>query len=103
MRVNMGFKAMETRRNSLLHLLGGLQDLEGAKKTLINTHHGTGIVKLSTVVGGAKQGDELAFREELVTILHDLVGTADQVHVMLLQEPRHYIRPEREGYTAVVL
>lgn len=34
-----------------LILISGLEDLEGAHKGLIHTHHGTSIVKLSTVVG----------------------------------------------------
>lgn len=60
--------------------------LERAEETLINAHHGTGIVKLSTVVGSAEESNKLALGEELVPIFHDLVGTADEVHVMLLQE-----------------
>jgi hypothetical protein len=77
--------------------------LEGAEQALIHAHHGTGIVELAAVVGGAEQRDELALGEELVTILDDLVGTADEVHVVFLQEARDDIWAEREGDTAIVL
>lgn len=60
--------------------------LERAKQTLVDAHHSTCVVKLSTVVGRAEQSDQLAFREELVSVLHNLMCTADEVHVVLLQE-----------------
>lgn len=86
----------------LLLLLSGLQDLERAEQAFVDTHHGTGVVKLSAVIGRAEQGNELAFRKELVTILDDLMGTTYEIHVMLLQESGHYIWAEREGHTTVV-
>jgi hypothetical protein len=45
----------------------------------------------------------LTLREELVAIFHDLMRTADEVHVVLLQEAGDHIRPECEAYTSVVL
>ena len=77
--------------------------LEGAEQALINAHHGTGVVELAAVVRSAEQRDELALREELVAILDNLVGTADKVHIVLLEEPRDDIRAKGERYTAVVL
>lgn len=65
----------------------GGTNLEGTQQTLVDTHHGTGIVKLSTVVGGTEQSYQLALGEELISVLDYLVGSADQVHVMFLQEP----------------
>lgn len=76
--------------------------LERAQQTLVYTHHGTGVVKLSAVVGRAEQGHELSFREKLVAVFHDLVSTADEIHVVLLQEPGHDIRSKREGHTTIV-
>lgn len=61
--------------------------LERAQQALIDTHHRTCIVKLATVVWCTEQGDELSFTKELVAILDDLMRTADQVHVVFLQEP----------------
>ena len=87
----------------LLLLLRWLQDLEGAKETLIHAHHGPCIVKLSAVVRRREQGHELALGEELVSVLHNLVCTADQIHVVLLEEARDNIRAEGEGDAAIVL
>jgi hypothetical protein len=44
----------------------------------------------------------LSLREELVTVLYDLMGAADEVHVVLLQEARYDIRAECEGDTSIV-
>jgi hypothetical protein len=45
----------------------------------------------------------LSFREKLVTIFHDLMSPAYQIHVMFLQEPGNYVRAEGEGDTTVIL
>lgn len=45
----------------------------------------------------------MALGEELVTILDNLMGTADQVHVVFLQETRDDIGAKRETDTSVVL
>jgi hypothetical protein len=89
--------------SELLFLLGGFQNLEGAQQTLVYTHHGASIVKLSAVVGSAEECDQLPLGKELVAVLDDLVGTADQVHVVLLQEPGYNVGPKGERDTTVVL
>lgn len=76
--------------------------LERAQEAFIDTHHGSSIIKLATIIWRAEQRDKLSFGEELVTILDYLVGTADQVHVVLLQEPRDDIGAECEGNTSIV-
>jgi hypothetical protein len=78
-------------------------NLERAEQTLVNAHHGTGIVKLSAVVGRAEQGYQLSLGEELVAIFDDLMSTTNQVHVVLLQESRDNVRSKGERDTAVVL
>jgi len=45
----------------------------------------------------------LTLGEELVAVLDNLMGTANEVHVVFLQEARHHIRAEGEGNTTVVL
>ena len=77
--------------------------LERTQQALVNAHHRTGIVKLATVIGRAEQGDELPLGEELVSVFHNLMGTADQVHIVLLQEARHNIGAECKRYTTIVL
>ena len=86
----------------LLLLLSRLENLEGAQETLIDRHHGSSIIELAAVVWSREECHELAFGEELVSVLHDLVGTAYQVHVMLLQESGNDVRAEGEGDTAIV-
>lgn len=88
--------------HSLLLLLGRLENLERAKQALVDAHHGTGIVKLAAVVGSGEEGDELALGEELVAVLDDLVSTADEIHVMFLEEARHHVWTKGEGDTTIV-
>ena len=83
-------------------LLGRLENLERAEQALVDTHHGTGIVKLATVIGSTKEGDELALGKEFVSVLDDLVGSADEIHVVLLQEARHDIGAKRKRHTTIV-
>jgi hypothetical protein len=89
-------------RDVLLFLLGRFQDLrlhrqrglwhghhdwaylERAEQALVDAHHRTGIVEFTAVVGRTEQCHELTLRKELVTILHNLMGTAYEVHVVLL-------------------
>lgn len=78
-------------------------NLERAEQTLVDAHHGSRVVKLAAVVGRAEEGNELALGEKLVAILDNLVSTADQVHVVFLEESRDNIRAEGERDTTVVL
>lgn len=76
--------------------------LEGAEQALVDAHHCTCVVKLAAVVGCTEESDELALREELVPVLHNLVSATDEVHVVLLQEPGYDIRAEGETNASVV-
>lgn len=67
-----------------MFLLGRFEDLERAEERFVDGHHGSGIVKLSAVIRSTKEGDELSFREEFVSILYNLMRSADEVHVVLL-------------------
>ena len=77
--------------------------LEGAQQTLVDTHHCTGVVKLSAIIGSTEQRDQLPLREELIAIFNHLMGSTYQIHVMLLQEARNYIRAKCERDTSVIL
>lgn len=76
--------------------------LERTQQALIHAHHSSCIVKFPAIVGCTEQRDQLALREELVSVLNDLMGTADKVHIVFLQEARYDVRAEGEGDTAVV-
>jgi len=80
----------------------GRSHLERAEQTLIHAHHGPSVVEFSAVVGCAEQSDELALRKELVAVLDHLMGAADEVHVVFLEETRHHVGAKGEADTAVV-
>ena len=79
------------------------ENLEGAHECLVDRHHGTCVVELPAVVRGAEEGDELTLGEELVPVLHHLVGPADQVEVVLVEELGRHLGSERKRHAAVVL
>ena len=62
------------------------QDREAAHQSVIDRHEGARVVEFTTVVGCTENGDQLAPTEELIAIFHDLVGSADEVDVIFLQE-----------------
>jgi len=77
--------------------------LEGAKQGIVYAHHRTGIVELSAIVRCREQRHQLSFREELVAILHNLMSSTDEVHVVFLQEPGNDVRSKSEGNSSIVL
>lgn len=83
-------------RNDLAHDPSLATHLERAQQCVVDAHHRTRIVKLSAVIRGREQGDQLPFCEEFVTVFHDLVGAANQVHVVLCEESRDDVATERE-------
>lgn len=93
-------------------------NLEGAEKCLIYTHHGTSIVEFTTVVGGRKECHQMSLRKEFVSVFDDLrtmrtrysnmgrasylMCSANQVHIVFLQETRNDIWAKGKRYTTVV-
>jgi hypothetical protein len=75
---------VHNRLNSLLLLLRWLQDLEGTQQTFVDAHHCSRVVKLAAVVWCAEQCNQLPLTEEFVTILDDLMSTADEIHIVFL-------------------
>jgi hypothetical protein len=66
-------------------------------------HHGTCIVKFSAIVRSRKKSHELSSSKEFVSILDDLVGTADQVEIVfLVQKLCHDIFPKGKRDTLVI-
>jgi hypothetical protein len=57
----------------------------------------------TAVVGRREDGDQLTLCKELIAVLHHLVCSADEVHVVLVQKFLHHLRAKREGDTSVVL
>jgi hypothetical protein len=77
--------------------------LEGTEQAFVHAHHRTRIVEFTAVVWCTEQGDELTLGEELISVFHDLMCTADEVHVVFLEEAGYDVRAECEADTSVVL
>ena len=63
-----------------------LEQLEAAQQLVADAHDGAPVVELAAVVGRGEDGDEDAVLKELVAVLDDHVGAADEVEVVALQE-----------------
>lgn len=53
-------------------LLCGFEYLERTHQCFINTHHGTSIVKFTTVIWSREYGNKLSISKKLITILNNL-------------------------------
>ena len=84
-----------------LILLSRTKDLERAHEGLVDGHHGTSVIELTAVVGSREEGDELALGEELVTVLNDLMGAADEIELLFLEEMSDDISTEGERDSTV--
>uniref|UniRef100_A0A1I8JA28 TOG domain-containing protein n=1 Tax=Macrostomum lignano TaxID=282301 RepID=A0A1I8JA28_9PLAT len=71
--------------------------LKATHQSLINAHHGPGIVKLAAIVGRGEQRHQLALGKELVAVLNHLMGPADEVQIVLVQELGHHLGAEAHG------
>ena len=61
--------------------------LEGAHQCLVHRHHPSGVIKLSTVVGGREQSDKLPFGEKLVTVFDNLEGLCCVIMLLVSMFP----------------
>lgn len=77
--------------------------LKRTQQALVHTHHCPSIVEFPAVIWCTKESDQLSLGEEFVPVLHNLMCSANQVHVMLLEETRNNVRPKSEGNTTVIL
>lgn len=80
-----------------------LTNLEGAHECLIDRHHATGIIELAAVVRCREESDKMTLRKKLIPILHHLMGTANKIKVVTVQEFLHNIRAEDKTDTSVIL
>lgn len=70
------------------HLLLRSQHLEGTSEVLLNSHHSSTVIELPAVIGCGEDSHKLLLGEELIAVLDYLMGTADQVQLVLPQEGR---------------
>jgi len=73
-----------------------------ADQVVVHHKDGPAVVEDVAVVGGRENGDQLAVGEELVAILHHLVGADDQVELVLQQEALHYSSSKGVADSAIV-
>jgi hypothetical protein len=63
-----------------------LELLDPAHQLLADLQDGCQVGELSAVVGGGEEGEQLLLVAELVAVLDDLVGAADEVEFVLIEE-----------------
>ena len=73
-----------------IYLLLRPQNLERAGQIFLYLHHGAAVVELPTIVRGRENGHQLLLVEELIPVFHNLVGPANQIQIVLLQEGTHH-------------
>lgn len=76
-------------------VVGRLKDAEAAHKGVVDRHQGARIVKFTAVVGSAEDCHELAATEEFIAIFDDLMGTANKINIIFLQEALYYCLAKR--------
>ena len=61
-----------TTRTKTTNVTWTVTDLKGAHESLVDTHHGTGVVELTTVVRCREQSHQLALGKELIAVFNHL-------------------------------
>jgi len=69
------------------HVTSRAYYFERANEIFVDNHNGPSVVKLSTVVGGRENSNQLSIALKFVTIFHYLVSAAYEVEIVLFQEP----------------
>ena len=77
-----------------------LQNFERAFERLIYLKKSCAVIEFSTVVRSAEHCHALPACEELVSIFHDLMSSANQVYVQLLADFLHSLRIETDAHSA---
>jgi hypothetical protein len=75
-----------------------------AHKVLVYIHHSSVVVKVTTVILGRKNGNQLlVLSEETISIFHDLMSSANQIEVMLFEEFFKLFPSKNEATASFVL
>jgi len=82
--------------------MGRPQNFEATLEIITNVHHSPRVIELPAVIRHAEYSHEGPVRLELVTVLDDLVGAADEVEVVGLEELVDDVVAEGVGHTAGV-
>lgn len=107
---SLGFKIWnwQSERRKALRLSERIMDglsthLKRTHEWIIDWHHSAGVVEFSAVIWSGEQRDQRAFGKELVAVFDDLVGPANQIQVMAVEELRDNVGTEGETHAAVIL
>ena len=84
-------------------LLGWHNLLEAAAQIFLDAEHGTVVVELVAVVGGAEDSYQLLVCKELISIFHDLMASHYEIKIMLLKEVLNNLVAEHVGDTTLVV
>ncbi|GBE58997.1 ABC1 family protein, putative [Babesia ovata] len=79
-----------------------LNNLERAHERLVDAHHGARVVELPAIIRGTKKRDQTSLGKKFVTVLHHLMGAADEVEFVLDQKVDHDVGAERERNSSVI-
>ena len=63
-----------------------LQNLEGTHKSIIHSHHCSGIVKFTTVVGRRENRYKFSPSEEFITVFDHLMRSHDEIKIMFFKK-----------------
>ena len=89
--------------SEILALISRLQNLERAHEWVIDSHHCTGIVKLATVVRGAKKCNQLSAGEKFIPIFDHLVSSADKINIMLDSKLTHNLFTKSKTHSTIIV
>lgn len=100
-----------SRRDHTVRVGDGVEDLEGLVETVVQLEDGGDVAAPVAVVGSRPHSDQVLVREhELVSLLHKLMGTADEVELvdvhelvrhLVAEEPASTTRADLEGLNVV--
>jgi hypothetical protein len=85
-----------------LRSTGRFQNLEGAHKSVVYGHHGSGIVEFAAVVRRRKDSHQFTTSEEFITIFNDLMSPDHQVQIMSAEELTNNVTSECKGNTTII-
>jgi hypothetical protein len=77
--------------------------LEGAKQRSVNVHDSAVVLEFSAIVWSRKNCYKLSFTEKFITLLHNLMGTANKVKIVLFQEVINYISSKNVADPSFIL
>ena len=80
-----------------------LQEWEAAHQGIVHGHQSSWIVELAAVIGRTEDSDELSTGKEFIAIFDDLMGTADKIDIVLLEELLYHGFTECIAHSSIIL